>query len=222
MLRIPDGTDPLLGRPFAFYDTAVDAHGLAFALDLVYLVVGKMTGLLSAQRPGKRLDIWGPLGNGFPEPASDEHVGLVAGGIGQTPFLAYARELLGQKGYGGRPPQKSVRRVSLYYGVRSADLAAGVRRLSPGRRGDSLGHRRRKPRFPRLCDSVIGAASAASAPGRLRSRANDEGPERPRKAMGSPVPPVVGDTDGVRPGHLFQLRHASANTIERRAVCNDR
>ncbi len=27
MLRIPDGTDPLLGRPFAFYDTVVDAQG---------------------------------------------------------------------------------------------------------------------------------------------------------------------------------------------------
>ncbi len=47
-------------------------------------------------------------------------------GIGQTPFLAYARELLGQKGYGGRPPRASVKRVSFYYGVRSADLAAGV------------------------------------------------------------------------------------------------
>jgi dihydroorotate dehydrogenase electron transfer subunit len=126
MLRMPDATDPLLGRPFAFYDTVIDAQGRATALDIVYLVVGKMTGLLSAQRPGNRIDIWGPLGNGFPDPASDEHVGLVAGGIGQTPFLAYARELLGQRGYGGRPPRAFVKRVSFYYGVRSADLAAGV------------------------------------------------------------------------------------------------
>jgi len=126
MLRMPDATDPLLGRPFAFYDTVMDARGRATALDIIYLVVGKMTGLLSAQRPGNRIDIWRPLGNGFPDPATDEHVGLVAGGIGQTPFLAYARELLGQRGYGGRPPRASVRRVSFYYGVRSADLAAGV------------------------------------------------------------------------------------------------
>ena len=55
-----------------------------------------------------------------------EHVGLVAGGIGQTPFLAYVRELLGGRGYAGRPARRAARRVSLYYGVRTADLAAGV------------------------------------------------------------------------------------------------
>jgi dihydroorotate dehydrogenase electron transfer subunit len=54
------------------------------------------------------------------------HVGLVAGGIGQTPFLAHIRELLGTRGYGGRPPRGSARAVSIFYGVRTADLAAGV------------------------------------------------------------------------------------------------
>src|SRR5439155_21491399 len=54
------------------------------------------------------------------------HVALVAGGIGQTPFLAHVRELLGERGYGGDAPRRRVRRVSLYYGVRTADLAAGV------------------------------------------------------------------------------------------------
>src|SRR5262249_20400676 len=38
----------------------------------------------------------------------------------------YLRELLGERGYGGRPARRACRRVSLYYGVRSADLAAGV------------------------------------------------------------------------------------------------
>jgi dihydroorotate dehydrogenase electron transfer subunit len=55
-----------------------------------------------------------------------DHVGLVAGGIGQTPFLAHVRELLGTRGYGGRPARRGAAKVSLYYGVRSADLAAGV------------------------------------------------------------------------------------------------
>jgi dihydroorotate dehydrogenase electron transfer subunit len=78
---------------------------------------------------GDRLDAWGPLGNGFRDLAEQEpidHVGLVAGGIGQTPFLAAVRWLLGQRGYGGRPARQQARRVSLYYGVRSAELAAGV------------------------------------------------------------------------------------------------
>jgi dihydroorotate dehydrogenase electron transfer subunit len=125
MLRLPGTSDPLLGRPFALYDTVLDAAGTPIGLDIVYLVVGKMTGLLAQVQTGESIEIWGPLGNGFPE-LKDEHVVLVAGGIGQTPFLAYVRELLGGRGYGGDPPRARAGRVSLYYGVRTAALAAGV------------------------------------------------------------------------------------------------
>jgi dihydroorotate dehydrogenase electron transfer subunit len=126
MLRLPSRTDPLLGRPFALYDTVLNAQGQAAAVDVVYLVVGKLTNLLMDLRPGDEVEVWGPLGNGFPELAGVDHIGLVAGGIGQTPFLAYLRALLGQRGYGGRPAQRMVQRVSLYYGVRTANLAACV------------------------------------------------------------------------------------------------
>jgi dihydroorotate dehydrogenase electron transfer subunit len=126
MLRLPGTTDPLLGRPFALYDTVLDADGEPFAIDVVYLVVGKMTGLLQHVRPGESLEVWGPLGNGFPLFQDPAHVCFVAGGIGQTPFLAYARELLGTRGYGGLPAQMRAARVSLYYGVRSQSYAAGV------------------------------------------------------------------------------------------------
>jgi dihydroorotate dehydrogenase electron transfer subunit len=126
MLRLPGRTDPLLGRPFALYDTVLDTAGQPTAVDVVYLVVGKLTGLLAEVRSGDRVEIWGPLGNGFPELANVDHIALVAGGIGQTPFLAYVRELLGKRGYGGKPARQSARRVSLYYGVRTAELAAGV------------------------------------------------------------------------------------------------
>ncbi|HZY88016.1 MAG TPA: dihydroorotate dehydrogenase electron transfer subunit, partial [Gemmataceae bacterium] len=126
MLRLPGHSDPLLGRPFALYDTVIDEDGQPVAVDVVYLVIGKVTGLLAGQRAGDRVEVWGPLGNGFPELHGLDHVGLVAGGIGQTPFLAHVRELLGTRGYGGRPPRRGAAGVSLYYGVRSADLAAGV------------------------------------------------------------------------------------------------
>jgi len=126
MLRPAHGTDPLLGRPFALYDTMLDAQGEPTAVDIVYLVVGKATGLLAELKAGDEVSAWGPLGNGFPTLSNVETVGLVAGGIGQTPFLAYLRELLGTRGYGGRPARKGAERVVLYYGVRSADLAAGV------------------------------------------------------------------------------------------------
>ena len=126
MLRLRGHSDPLLGRPFALYDTVLDAAGQPVGIDVVYLVVGKVTRLMAALVPGDAVEVWGPLGNGFPEPVGDDHVALVAGGIGQTPFLAHVRELLGERGYGGQPARRRVRRVSLYYGVRSADLAAGV------------------------------------------------------------------------------------------------
>ncbi len=126
MLRLPGTADPLLGRPFALYDTILDLQGQAVAVDVVYLVVGKLTGLLARLRPGDTLEAWGPLGNGFPELIGRDHVGLVAGGIGQTPFLAYVRELLGERGYGGRAACRTAQRVSLYYGVRTAELAAGI------------------------------------------------------------------------------------------------
>jgi dihydroorotate dehydrogenase electron transfer subunit len=126
MVRLKGGSDPLLGRPFALYDTVLDDQGEAAAVDVVYLVVGKLTGFLAKLRHGDTLDVWGPLGNGFPDLTDIDHVGLVAGGIGQTPFLAHVRDLLGARGYGGRPARRQCQRVSLYYGVRSADLAAGV------------------------------------------------------------------------------------------------
>jgi len=126
MLRPAHGTDPLLGRPFALYDTMLDAQGEPTAVDIVYLVVGKATGLLAELKAGDEVSAWGPLGNGFPTLSNVEAVGLVAGGIGQTPFLAYVRQLLGTRGYGGRPAQKGAEHVLLCYGVRSADLAAGV------------------------------------------------------------------------------------------------
>lgn len=126
MLRLPGTSDPLLGRPFALYDTVLDETNKPVGLDVVYLVVGKMTGLLAQVKAAEPIEVWGPLGNGFPDLTGSEHVTCVAGGIGQTPFLAYVRELLGTRGYGGRTARQQSKRVSLFYGVRNAALAAGV------------------------------------------------------------------------------------------------
>jgi dihydroorotate dehydrogenase electron transfer subunit len=125
MLRICGTSDPLLGRPFALYDTVLEA-GEPVGIDIVYLVVGKMTGRLAQLRAADRLEIWGPLGHGFRKLTGVSEVALVAGGIGQTPFLAAVRDMLGTRGYGGQPAKRQVDRVRLCYGVRTADLAAGV------------------------------------------------------------------------------------------------
>lgn len=125
MLRLPNTTDPLLGRPFALYDTVLEG-GKPVAVDVVYLVVGKMTGRLQEVNASESLQVWGPLGKPFLDVGTPDHVALVAGGIGQTPFLAFARELLGARGFGGDAARARTKKVSLYYGVRNSALAAGI------------------------------------------------------------------------------------------------
>ncbi|WP_435006987.1 dihydroorotate dehydrogenase electron transfer subunit [Tundrisphaera lichenicola] len=127
MIRPASGSDPLLGRPFALYDVVRGEDGLPSAIDVVYLVIGRGTAALSLLRPGDEVSVWGPLGNGF-GPPPDGPVVFVAGGIGQTPFLALGRWWLGKAGYGENenipnPPASS---ATLLYGVRSLVMAAGV------------------------------------------------------------------------------------------------
>ncbi|RMG34733.1 MAG: dihydroorotate dehydrogenase electron transfer subunit [Planctomycetota bacterium] len=127
MLRPAEGTDPLLGRPFALFDVADGPDGTARQFDIGFVVVGKLTRRMSRWEPGCPVAVWGPLGNGFPTEYQG-HLVCVAGGIGQTPFLAVAREALGLRRYGSPPrqPASQSRRVTVLYGVRSAELLAGV------------------------------------------------------------------------------------------------
>ena len=126
MMRLAGCNDPILGRPLALYDIVDGPGGEPDGLDIVYLVVGKMTRRLAKLEPGAKLEIWGPLGNGFPAQQT-EHLVMVAGGIGQTPFLALAREYLGLHRY-GYPPRSvpKAKKVTLCYGVRSAEYLAGA------------------------------------------------------------------------------------------------
>ncbi len=119
MLRIAGCNDPLIGRALALF-------GCDGGLELVYLVKGKFTKRLVQLQPGDFVEVTGPLGNGFSNVPVD-HLIMVAGGIGQTPFLALAREALGRSSY-GQPPRAAgyARRVSFCYGVRSADYLAAL------------------------------------------------------------------------------------------------
>src|SRR5262245_6961093 len=125
MLRLAEVNDPLIGRPLALYDTVIARSGQPEFVDVVYLVKGKLTNRLWQMQPGQRLDVWGPLGNGFEASGfriqgagEATHLILVAGGIGQTPFLALAQEALGKKRYGD-PPREAPRaaRVTFCYGA---------------------------------------------------------------------------------------------------------
>ena len=81
-----------------------------------------MTRRLASLKPGAALEVWGPLGNGFPV-VETSHLVLAAGGIGQTPMLALARQVLGVQDYGD-PAQRVPRaqKVTLCYGCRTAEF----------------------------------------------------------------------------------------------------
>lgn len=126
MLRLAGYDDPLIGRPLAVYDIVRSSTDEPDSMDVIYLVKGKLTSRLVKFQPGQRLEVWGPLGNGF-EPIATKHLVMVAGGIGQTPFVCLAKEYLGLQRFGA-PPREPARcdKVTLCYGGRSADLLAGV------------------------------------------------------------------------------------------------
>lgn len=125
MIRLAHWDDPLIGRPLALYDTQAGADGEPESIDVVYLVGGKMTRRLARFAPGQLIDVWGPLGNGFP-PQTASHLIMVAGGIGQTPFVALAKEHLGLRQY-GEPPRnvEPVDRVTICFGARTKALLGG-------------------------------------------------------------------------------------------------
>lgn len=126
MVRDPRASDPMLGRPFALLDVW-DEDGEPAGVEFGYLVVGKLTGLMTGWNAGDRCEVWGPLGNGFPVPEA-RRLCMVAGGIGQTPFLAVGREATGARKYGN--PERLMPQlpdsVELCYGVRSKEYLAGV------------------------------------------------------------------------------------------------
>lgn len=108
-LRTGPATDPLLRRPFAFSSYAAqadladsDTSDAATSLSppprharaaIIYERRGKATQRLSAAAPGDKLDLLGPLGRPFPDPASGSTPVLVAGGIGIGPIVFLATRL---------------------------------------------------------------------------------------------------------------------------------
>ena len=85
-----------------------------------------MTRRLAHYRAGDEIEVWGPLGNGFP-PVATDHLIMVAGGIGQTPFQALGQEYLGTRQYGDPPRSVPTRQASDAV-LRRANRRTGGRR----------------------------------------------------------------------------------------------
>lgn len=85
----------LLPRPISICEIDKEKNLLRF----VYRIAGKGTEEFSKMRAGERLEIMGPLGNGFPIESMKEGktAMLIGGGIGVPPMLELAKSLKGEK-----------------------------------------------------------------------------------------------------------------------------
>ena len=102
-IRVSEGTDPLLRRPFSVY--RVDGDDL----EIIFSVIGRGTNALSQKRENDILDILGPLGTPYTV-ASDSYVQalLVAGGLGVAPLPILTRAL-----------QRAQKKIATFVGARS-------------------------------------------------------------------------------------------------------
>jgi len=92
MVRCGEGHQPLLRRPLSIHRIA-DGEQVA----LLFSVVGQGTSLLSRYREGDKLDLLGPLGNGFSLYPGSSKLLLVAGGVGIAPLVFLADKALDQR-----------------------------------------------------------------------------------------------------------------------------
>ena len=88
MVRTTSCYDPLLRRPLSIHQTIGGEQ-----IQLLYKVVGKGTRILAALTPGEKLNLTGPLGQGF-DHAGQQALCLVGGGMGIAPLYFLAREIL--------------------------------------------------------------------------------------------------------------------------------
>ncbi len=111
MIRVREGNDPLLRRPFSFsriYPQDGD-------FEILYRVVGRGTQLMSRLYPGSAASLIGPLGNGFELPI-DRSVPLafIAGGMGIAPLLELIAQVISDRG------TKGAETLRIFYGARTA------------------------------------------------------------------------------------------------------
>jgi dihydroorotate dehydrogenase electron transfer subunit len=88
-IRIMDSDSPLLRRPISVHETDIE-NGI---LKLIYKVVGEGTRKLSEKKQGDIVDIFGPLGTGFPIQSDAKSVVLIGGGVGIPPLYELGKRL---------------------------------------------------------------------------------------------------------------------------------
>ena len=111
---VDDAGDPLLRRPFSYWDVRPSPGGQQAAL--LYTVVGKGTDLMSRKAPGSKIGCMGPLGIGFTRKPAKTYV-FIAGGVGIVPFYLFAKQVTAA----GLKP-----RMILLFGGRTQSMLYGI------------------------------------------------------------------------------------------------
>jgi len=93
MIRLSKNYYPLLRRPFSIHNLFENDNGDR-CLELLYKVIGKGTFALSEFQVNQKIDVLGPIGNGFCLKESVNKALLISGGIGVAPMLFLAKCLL--------------------------------------------------------------------------------------------------------------------------------
>lgn len=106
-LKVAEGLYPLLRRPISLHDIDPETG----TIGLLYQVRGKGTELLSTRRPGEKLDLLGPLGNGFNLEFPGNTAILIGGGIGVAPLYSLAKALM-----------RDAKRVRVLIGARTKEM----------------------------------------------------------------------------------------------------
>ena len=110
MVRVREGADPLLRRPFSFHRVYPERG----EIEILFRVTGRGTLILSQLGTGERVSIVGPLGNGFQLPIDRTlPLALVAGGIGIAPLFELVAQIASER------TEKHMKQVHLFYGERT-------------------------------------------------------------------------------------------------------
>jgi dihydroorotate dehydrogenase electron transfer subunit len=110
-VRVRDAIDPLLRRPFSVHRVSAEKN----TVELLYRIVGRGTRLMSKLKSGDRLNLMGPLGNGFDLETPFDHALIVAGGMGSAPVFFLIDTLLDQG-----------KQVTLFWGVKDGKEIFGT------------------------------------------------------------------------------------------------
>jgi|YNPNPStandDraft_1061719.scaffolds.fasta_scaffold04343_6 dihydroorotate dehydrogenase electron transfer subunit len=95
MVRVGEGYDPLLRRPFALHRKGLRRGRRGRKSDggeILFQVVGRGTQALAQKGKGDVIDLFGPLGRGWGRPSGGKPV-LVAGGVGVASLVCLAQEM---------------------------------------------------------------------------------------------------------------------------------